>query len=118
MGVHKQSYSTAISFVYNSCTVEKNGFWYSLVLNISVQNGPFGQCFQTIFPFLVTMTEMTMFVDEKKHEDSVTVTVKFACDKDKVAAAEYSESFSESDQSAYKERQQSLVILITQEKII
>ena len=50
------------------------------------------------------MTEMAMFADEKKHEDSVTVAVKFACDKDKVAAAEYSENFSESDQSAYTER--------------
>ena len=35
-----------------------------------------------------------------------------------VAAAEYNESFSESDKSAYQERQQSLVILITQAKII
>ena len=35
-----------------------------------------------------------------------------------IAAAEYSENFSESDQSAYQERQQSLVILITQAKII
>ena len=38
--------------------------------------------------------------------------------KDIVAAAEYSENFSESDQSAYQEREQSLVILITQAKII
>ena len=38
--------------------------------------------------------------------------------KDIVVAAEYSENFSESDQSAYQERQQSLAILITQAKII
>ena len=38
--------------------------------------------------------------------------------KDIVTAAEYSENFSESDQSAYQKRQQSLVILITQAKII
>ena len=38
--------------------------------------------------------------------------------KDIVAAAEHSENFSENDQSAYQERQQSLVILITQAKII
>ena len=38
---------------------------------------------------------------KSKHEDSVTVTVKPPCDKDIVAAVEYSESFSESDQSAY-----------------
>ena len=36
------------------------------------------------------------FVDKKKHEGSVTVTVKLACDKD-IVAAEYSESFSEYD---------------------
>ena len=59
-----------------------------------------------------------LFIDKKKHKDCITVTVKLACDKDIVAAAEYSECFSESDQSAYKERQQSLVILITQAKII
>ena len=61
-----------------------------------------------------------MFVhrQEKKHEDGVTVTVKLARDKDIVAAAEYSESFSESDQSAYQERQQPLVILITEAKIV
>ena len=35
-----------------------------------------------------------------------------------MAAAEYSENFSESDQSDYQERQQSLVIFITQAKII
>ena len=38
------------------------------------------------------------------------VTVKLACDKDIVAAAEYRKSFCESDQSAYQERQQSLMI--------
>ena len=38
--------------------------------------------------------------------------------KDIVAAVEYSENFSESDQTAYQEHQQSLVILITQAKII
>ena len=36
--------------------------------------------------------------------------------KDIVAAAEYSGNFSESDQSTYQKRQQSLVILITQTK--
>ena len=35
-----------------------------------------------------------------------------------VAAAEYNESFSQSDQSTYQERQQSLVILITQAKVM
>ena len=35
-----------------------------------------------------------------------------------VAATEYSEIFSESVQSAYQKRQQSLVILITRAKII
>ena len=56
------------------------------------------------------------FIDNKKHEDGVTVTVKLACGKDidTVAAAEYSENFCESDQSACQERQQSLMILITQ----
>ena len=49
-------------------------------------------------------------IDKKKHKDGVTVTVKLACYKDIVAAAEYSKSFSESDQSAYQELQQSLVI--------
>ena len=34
------------------------------------------------------------------------VTVKSACDKDIVEAAEYSQSFSESDNSTYRERQQ------------
>ena len=54
------------------------------------------------------------FIDRKKHKDGVTVTVNLACDKDIVAAAEYNESFSESDQSAYQEHQ----LLITQAKII
>ena len=58
------------------------------------------------------------FIDKKKHEDGVTVTVNLACDKGLVAAVEYIENFSESDQSAYQERQQSLVILITQAKIV
>ena len=39
-----------------------------------------------------------------------------ACYKDIVVAAVYSKIFSESDQSTYQERQQSLVILITQER--
>ena len=38
--------------------------------------------------------------------------------KDISAAAEYSDNFTESDQSAYLEQQQSLVNLITQAKII
>ena len=58
------------------------------------------------------------FIDKKKHEDGVTVTEKLAFDKDTEVAAEYSESLFENDQSAYQERQQSLVILITQAKII
>ena len=58
------------------------------------------------------------FINKKKHEDGVTLTVKLGCDKDIVAAAEYSERFSESDQSTYQEPQQSLVILITKAKII
>ena len=33
------------------CTVEKNGFCYSLVLNISMKGGLFRTCFQTIFFF-------------------------------------------------------------------
>ena len=41
--------------------------------------------------------------DKKKHKDSVTVTVKLACDKDIVAAAEYSEILSEIKKSAYQE---------------
>ena len=57
-----------------------------------------------------------MLIDKKKHKDGVTVTVKLACDI--VAAAEYSESISENNQSAYQGRQQSLVILITQAQII
>ena len=55
---------------------------------------------------------------QEKTRRGVTVTVKLACGKDIVAAAEYSESFSETDQSAYQERQQTLAILITQTKII
>ena len=49
---------------------------------------------------------------------SVKVTVKLVCDKDIVAAIEYSKSFSESDQPDYQERQKSLVVLITQAKIM
>ena len=56
--------------------------------------------------------------NKKKHKYSVTITVNLACDKDIVATAECNESFSESDQFAYQERQQSLVILITRVKII
>ena len=56
-----------------------------------------------------------MIIDKRKHEDGVMVTVKLTFDKD-MAAAEYSQSFFESDQSAYQERQQSLVILITRAK--
>ena len=37
------------------------------------------------------------FIGKKKHEDGCTVTVKLASDKDIVATAEYSDSFSESD---------------------
>ena len=59
-----------------------------------------------------------MFIDKKKHKDGVTVTIKLACYKGMVAATEYSEIFSESVQSAYQKRQQSLVILITRAKII
>ena len=40
------------------------------------------------------------------------------CDKVIVVAAEYSEKISESDQSAFQERHQSIVILITQAKIV
>ena len=54
---------------------------------------------------------------KKKHKGGVTVTKKLACDKH-IVAAKYSEGFSEYDQSAYQERQQSLVIVITQAKII
>ena len=57
-------------------------------------------------------------MDKKKHKDGVTVTVKLACGKYIVVAAEYSKRFCESDQSAYQERQQLLMILITQAKII
>ena len=57
------------------------------------------------------------FVDKKKHKSGITVTVKMACDKD-IVAGEYNESFSEYDQSAYQECQQSLVILIPPMKII
>ena len=39
------------------------------------------------------------FIDKKKHEGGVTVTVKLACDKD-IVAAEYSERFCKYDQSA------------------
>ena len=56
------------------------------------------------------------FIGKKKHEGCVTVTPKLASNKD-IVAGEYRESFSESDQSTYQEHQQSLVILITQEKI-
>ena len=52
----------------------------------------YGPCFQTIFLHL-----MTMFIDKKKHENGVTVTVKLTCDKDIVAAADYTESFSGND---------------------
>ena len=55
------------------------------------------------------------FVDKKKHKDVVAITVKLACDKD-IVAGEYSKRFSEYDQPAYQERQQSLVILITKAK--
>ena len=44
-----------------------------------------------------------LFTDKKKHEDGFTVTVKVSCDKVIVVAAEYTERFSESDQSAYQE---------------
>ena len=39
------------------------------------------------------------FIDKKKHEGGVTVTVKLACDKD-IVAVEYSKRFCEYDQSA------------------
>ena len=61
--------------------------------------------------------ETFWFIDTKKNEGGVKVTVKLACDKD-IAAAEYSESFSEYDHSAYQERQKSLVILITHLKTL
>lgn len=59
-----------------------------------------------------------MFIDKKNHEDGSTVIAKLSCDQDIVTAAEYSESFSEIDQSDYQECQQSLVILIIQAKIM
>ena len=51
-------------------------------------------------------------------KNRITVTIKLVCDKDIAAAAEYSQSISESDLSAYQERRQSLAILITQAKNI
>ena len=57
-------------------------------------------------------------MDKNKHEDATTVTVNLACDKVVAAAVEYNESFSESDKSVYQERQQLLLILIAQAKII
>ena len=65
--------------------------------------------------------QILMIIYKRKHEDDVTVTVKLACDKDIAAAecpTEYSQSFSESAYSVSQECQQSLVILITQEKNI
>ena len=56
-------------------------------------------------------------IDKNKHKNGITITVKLVCDKDIAAAAAYSKSFSESDQSADQESQQSLVILITKAKI-
>ena len=53
-----------------------------------------------------------LFIDKKKQKDDDMVTVKLACDKG-IAAAEYSQSFSESDYHAYQELQHPLVILIT-----
>ena len=41
-------------------------------------------------------------IDKNKHEHGVRVSVKLACDKGIVAPAEYSKSFSKSDQSAYQ----------------
>ena len=35
-------------------------------------------------------------IDNRRHEDGVTVTIKLACDND-IAAAEYGQSVSESD---------------------
>ena len=44
------------------------------------------------------------FINKKSREDGITVTMKLAWDKDiVVVVAEYSESFSESCQSAYQE---------------
>ena len=51
-----------------------------------------------------------LFIDKEKQRDGVTITVKLACGKGIVAAAEYRKSFCESDQSGYQERQQSLMI--------
>ena len=45
-------------------------------------------------------TNIHSFMDKRKQEDSVTITIKLAS---KVAVGEYSENFSESDHSAYKE---------------
>ena len=44
-----------------------------------------------------------MIYRQQKTQRTVTVTVKLACDKDIVAAAEYSEMFSETKKSAYQE---------------
>ena len=49
-------------------------------------------------------SKQTFAHKQEKQKDSLTVTVKLACDKDIVAAAEYSEIFSESGQSAYQEK--------------
>ena len=38
-----------------------------------------------------------LLIDKKKQENGGKVTVKLACDKNRVAAAECSQSFSESD---------------------
>ena len=59
-----------------------------------------------------------IFVHRQGKTQRFTVTVKLACGKEIVAAAEYSKSFGENDQCAYQERQQSLMILIIQSKII
>ena len=53
---------------------------------------------------------MFVHIDKKKDKDGVTFTVKLACGKDTIAAAEYRKSFRESDQSADQGRQQSLMI--------
>ena len=70
---------------------------------------------------LQNQDKFLMIIYKRKDEDDVTVTVKLACDKDIAAAecpTEYSQSFSESAYSVSQECQQSLVILITQEKNI
>ena len=70
---------------------------------------------------LQNQDKFLMIIYKRKHEADVTVTVKLACDKDIAAAecpTEYSQSFSESAYSVSQECQQSLVILITQEKNI